>query len=79
MPMPTTSTTASQRAKILDLLQQHGQVTSVELNAIAYRYSARIHELREDGHSIATLLDTPTPRVTTYVYLARPRPNDNQE
>lgn len=70
--MSKTSTTATQRATILALLQKRGSVTSIQLNDIAYRYSARIHELRHDGHQIETLLDTPSERITTYVYLARP-------
>jgi len=70
--MTSTSTNATQRAAILALLQRNVLVTSVELNEIAYRYSARIHELRQDGHQIQTMRDHPTPRVTTYMYLARP-------
>ncbi len=66
------STTATQSAKILALLRTHGSVTSVELNKVAYRYSARFHELRQDGHQIQTIRDHPSPRVSTYLYLARP-------
>jgi len=31
---------------------QSGEVTNIELAAIAIRYSARIHELRKAGHRI---------------------------
>lgn len=68
----TSTTTATQRATILALLQQNVMVTSVQLNDIAYRYSARIYELRMEGHQIQTIRDHPSPRVTTYMYLARP-------
>lgn len=68
---------ATARAKILDLLQRQIFVTSTELNAIAYRYSARIYELRQDGHQIQTMRDHPVPGVTTYAYLAKPA--NNQE
>lgn len=63
------STTATQRATILALLQRNYTVTSVQLNQIAYRYSARIYELRQEGHLIQTILDHPCPRVTTYRYI----------
>ena len=49
-----TATTTSQRAKILDLLKARGTVSNVELNKIAFRYSARLYELRQEGHRITT-------------------------
>jgi hypothetical protein len=42
-----------QRDHILQALRR-GPQTSVDLNAIAFRYSARIHELRKVGHHIVT-------------------------
>lgn len=43
----------SQKQRILDLLRHcPNGVTSRDLNKIAYRYSARIMELRRDGHVI---------------------------
>lgn len=45
----------SKTAKILRLLLDKGTVTNVELNKICYRYSARVHELRKEGHMISTL------------------------
>lgn len=42
----------TQTAKILNLLRRNRFVTNVELNRICYRYSARIHELRNEGWEI---------------------------
>lgn len=42
-----------QRKKILDRLTQ-GPVSNIELAAICFRYSARIHELRKLGYDIET-------------------------
>ena len=39
------------KARILARLQQ-GPATNVELNAICYRYGARIFELKRDGYAI---------------------------
>lgn len=44
----------SQTTRILRLLKRQGSATNLELNPIAYRYSARIAELRKEGHSIVT-------------------------
>ena len=44
----------NRRAQILELLKELGELTSRELNVICYRYSARIFELRQDGHDIQT-------------------------
>lgn len=41
-----------QTEKILALLKEKPYVTNVELNRICFRYSARILELRNDGHDI---------------------------
>jgi hypothetical protein len=46
-------TRAKQRAAILARLQQ-GPATNADLNKIGHRYSARIFELREAGHTIET-------------------------
>lgn len=40
-----------QRTRILALLRE-GPATSRQLSAIALRYSSRIHELRQLGHTI---------------------------
>jgi hypothetical protein len=46
----------SQKAALLALLKRDIVATNHELNQrIGYRYSARIHELRKDGHLIATM------------------------
>ena len=47
----TDMTKESQTAKILKRLKQ-GEATNTELNRIAFRYSARIHDLRKEGHTI---------------------------
>lgn len=44
----------SQTARILKLLKSKRQVSNNELNRVAYRYSARIAELRLEGHNILT-------------------------
>ena len=46
-PKPVTQT-----GKILQLLKERGAVTNVELNKICFRFSARIMELRQEGHVI---------------------------
>lgn len=42
----------TQKQRILDLLKAQGSATNRELNSICYRYAARIHELRKEGHDI---------------------------
>lgn len=44
----------SATGKILRLLKDERIVTNVQLNKIAYRYGARLHELRREGHIIVT-------------------------
>lgn len=44
----------SQTAKILKLLREERVVSNRELNALCFRYAARIHELRREGHIIVT-------------------------
>lgn len=45
----------TQTEKILALLKAAGDkgVTNIELNKIAFRYSARLHDLRRDGYKIS--------------------------
>lgn len=45
-------TKESQAKRILRKLKLQKTVTNFELNQICYRYSARIHELRDEGHLI---------------------------
>jgi hypothetical protein len=45
-------TTESQASTILRLLKQESVLTNRDLNRICYRYSARIHDLRKEGHDI---------------------------
>ena len=42
----------SQRLRILDLLKSGQDVTTYDLQKIAYNYTMRISELRKDGHKI---------------------------
>lgn len=44
----------SQTAKILRLLKIRGKLTNRDLNHICFRYAARLHELRRDGHIIVS-------------------------
>lgn len=57
----------SQTARILKLLKSKHQVTNRELNRLAYRYSARIAELRTEGHHILT--ERAKDGLFTYTYL----------
>lgn len=42
----------TQTAKILKLLKKNGGATNYELSKICLRYSARLHDLRAEGHTI---------------------------
>jgi hypothetical protein len=42
------------RDRVLKFLQDRGTCTNVELNAVCFRYGARILELRAAGHDIRT-------------------------
>lgn len=44
----------TQTARILRILKEEGRVTNAELNRICFRYGARLHELRKEGHKIVT-------------------------
>jgi hypothetical protein len=50
----------AQRERILSLLRSRGAAgaTNVELNAIAFRYGGRIHELRGLGYRIETVRES---------------------
>jgi len=43
------------KTRVLDKLRTHSRVTNLDLNKISHRYSARIHELRQEGHVVQTL------------------------
>jgi hypothetical protein len=51
----------NQSEKILALLEKAGDygVTNVTLNRIAFRYGARLMELRKEGYLISTLYISP--------------------
>lgn len=57
--------TSNHRDQILALLKQ-GSVTNFELADICIRYSARIHELRKQGHDIETRIIDGKTGLTTY-------------
>lgn len=44
----------NQTEKIINLLEKRGKrgASNYELNKIAFRYSARLHELRKEGYKI---------------------------
>lgn len=46
----------TQRERILNVLEDRGPagVLNIELNNIAFRYGARLKELRDDGYRIRT-------------------------
>jgi hypothetical protein len=46
---------SSKTARILSKLKTEGTVTNRELNKICFRYSARLAELRAEGHDILTV------------------------
>ncbi|RAN77984.1 hypothetical protein B5P43_18305 [Bacillus sp. SRB_336] len=48
------SESLTQTAKILKLLKRKGEVTNFELSRICLRYSARIKDLRDEGHQIVS-------------------------
>ena len=42
----------SQTSYILKQFKKHHKLTNTQLNRICFRYSARIHDLRNEGHDI---------------------------
>jgi len=52
--MSETHRRQSNRDRVLAYLQEHHTVTNVDLNAICFRYGARILELRAEGYDIQT-------------------------
>jgi len=46
----------NQATKIVELLTKKGKkgATNIDLNRIAFRYGARLHELRKEGYVIKT-------------------------
>ena len=63
--MPTATRPMTQKERILHRLQR-GPATNRDLNAIAFRYSARIAELRDEGHAIAWRAVKGCPGLTRY-------------
>lgn len=58
--MTTTQKKTSQTQRILRELRDKRFVTNIDLNKICYRYSARIHELRNDGWNIQRSYEKPS-------------------
>ena len=63
--MPTATRPMTQKERILARLQR-GPATNRDLNAIAFRYSARIAELRDEGHNITWRGVKGCPGITLY-------------
>ena len=63
--MTTTAQPLTQKERILARLQR-GPATNRDLNAIAFRYSARIAELRDEGHRITWTPVKGKPGLTLY-------------
>ena len=63
--MTTTTRPLTQKGRILARLQR-GPATNRELNLIAFRYSARIAELRNEGHHITWQPVKGRPGLTLY-------------
>lgn len=59
----------SQSARILDLLKSGDEVTTLNLARIAFDYTARVSELRKEGHVI--LAEYEKPGVFRYSYLGQ--------
>ncbi|WP_059387693.1 helix-turn-helix domain-containing protein [Arthrobacter sp. Hiyo1] len=51
------SESLTQTAKILKLLKAKGKVSNFELRKIAWRYPARILDLKHEGHQIRSVHD----------------------
>jgi len=45
----------TQTARILNLLKANGEATNAQLNKICFRYSARLKDLRDEGHDILSI------------------------
>jgi len=63
----------AQRERILSLLRSRGAAgaTNIELNAIAFRYGGRIHELRGMGYRIDTVRESEN--LFRFVLVSEPR------
>ena len=52
------SESLTQTSKILALLKRKGKVSNFELRKVAWRYPARILNLKHEGHLIRSIHDT---------------------
>ena len=55
----------TQKDKILELISRKKGATNIILNKIAFRYSARLSDLRKEGHKILSL---PVPKTGGQVW-----------
>jgi len=55
--------------RILDMFKTRREVTNLDLARITFRYSARLGELRKDGHKILAMYERPG--VWRYIYKGR--------
>lgn len=56
----------TQTAKILNLLKKKGKVSNFELRTIAWRYPARVLDLKHEGHLIRSVQENKT--LWYYIY-----------
>lgn len=56
----------SQYTQMLEMLKDRREVTNLDLAKISFRYSARIGDMRKNGHKITAIYDKPG--VWRYVY-----------
>lgn len=64
----------SQTARILRMFKERGELTNRELNLVCYRYGARIHELRREGHKIISLHEKDS--LWRFIYVSEPCEHD---
>lgn len=64
----------SHAGKILKLLKEKGKVSNFELRTIAWRYPARVLDLKHEGHLIRSVQENKT--LWYYIYDGH---EDNQE
>jgi hypothetical protein len=63
----------SAKERVLQMLQAQGEATNIQLNALTFRYGARIFELRKEGFDITT--EAKGDGVFRFVYRGRAVPS----
>ncbi|KSZ59696.1 hypothetical protein Z045_05885 [Rhodococcus pyridinivorans KG-16] len=69
------STPLSHTARILKLLKARGKVSNFELRKVAWRYPARILDLKKEGHRIRSVHD----EGTRWFYIYEGHEDDEEE